>query len=239
MCTKQGSPATKGLANITADFLAEVFAGIMGERVFTRGADGSPVFSHYSGGLLVDADLPDDEILLDFLNAGELIGGVFADTQRQAKTNPSLKFEQVGLEWDGSDFSLNGFRTQCQVETTKGGHTGSLEDTLVTVVFSATFDDGATWVKCVPSRTFRELSCGCGREVMGLHDTLAMTDASQVVDFIAEAWKPETLVALAGENSHRTYTDTLGINGRSTGYLLSESRSDWEARPMGGRKSRM
>lgn len=233
-CSKSGFPATPNLYGVTGDFLSEVRQGVLGEAVFVGG-----VFSHYEGGLLVDVDTPDTEALLDFLNAGELIGGVFADTQRQSRLNPSLKFEAVGLEWNGSDFSLNGFRTQCQVETTKGGHTGSVEDTLVTVVFSATFDGGKSWVKCYPQRIARTLSCGCQREVMGLHDSLAHTTASEVVDFIAELWKPETLVELAGDNSHRLYTDTLGINGGSTGYRLVESRSDWADRPMGGRKSRL
>jgi len=222
----------------------EVVSAILGESVLNEQGQ----HSHYSGGVMFDISNPSDLELVEAFQADRPIGGAFADFQRQDRKAPSLKFEApiFAVDADG-ELDQTGARTQCQIEFTKGGHSGTLADTLVTVVFSASFDGGETWVKCDPERIAHRLSCGCETRTMGFVGTLgemsernggnAFYVADELADYVRRMWTSADLVMASADKP--IYTDRLGINGKSTGYKLSESRNDWEDREQGGGKRRL
>lgn len=225
-------------------FMELIETGIVGNYATDENGD---ELDYRVGGFLADLDAPAEK-LANYLNRGGLVGGVVYDGQRQGEEAPGLKFVSPEFVKVGGKWKRSGRATMVQVEATKGGHTGTEQDCLITVVVGVRFSAGSDWVKFQPKATV-EMSCGCVNRIAGLRGTLATLSPNRIICEITGGcddcestgmalWNPAEMFESAGENG-KFWADRLAVDPNTTEWNHHDSRPDnkrWQGKAGKGKR---
>lgn len=141
------------------------------------------------------------------LECGELIGHYVADPHRDTV--------KVIVPVEGGE-------VMAEINATKGGHTGTLTNAIVTVLFFTRPDGSEEWAHGINDRQSVAMECGCSNSVRGYYGN-GTTTGAQVADYITRYLGGDGAQMFFDEsNGGKAVADTDGVNPRVTTYRYAD-----------------